>query len=272
MKDWRCAEEQYEISIQLDARPSLIGIARPRLLGARAWRTLRELESQLNDPNSSVEQIQAALRDMDRAHQPGLDGEYRAIHHQLRRKVNLVVATQQAELVRENKKIAIAQFQKLEGMWKFVDAPGVFQATVTKDAELEMHIVESTPDLKVAGLRIGDRFLWAALTQAPDLRGYQKSRRESFEGSAAMYATGTRVVGYFVEPTGRCSPEQGHIHVKVVLAYVASTDTIRLLPLGRVTRSSDCIVREIDVNDEHDFYSSNWQEEMKRQTSREEVR
>lgn len=266
MRDWTCAEEQYDMAIELDATSSRVVQAKSRLRMARAWRTLRDLESRLNDPNGSVDQIRQTQHQMDLAKASGLDEEQQVIYHQLKRRVDQKIAAQAATVALEKKVKAMAALRQLEGKWQFVENPTVFRATVNQNAELEMRILQVTPDMEAEGIRNGDKFLWTVpLTPEPDLRGYQQSRRDSFREGAILYLTGTRLVSYFLERAYGCDRKVGYIPIKTVLAYVASTDTIRLLPLGRVRRSSDCSVREEQVNDEHDFYSADWQEEMKRQ-------
>ena len=265
MKDWSCAEAHYKTSIKLDVQPSRIELAKERLRQARAWRTLRDLDSRLNDPNGSVEQIRQIQREMDLAKKSGLNDEQYAVYYQLNHRVDQKIAAQEAQAALAHKIQAMAALRRLEGKWKFVDKPAVYLATVNSNAELEMQIIQLTPDLEAEGLRNGDTFFWGGVLSAdPDLRGYHKSRRDIFREGATLYATGTRLVSYFIEKAHGCARQQGYMPIKAVLAYVPSKDTIRILPLGRVTRSSGCSIHEENVNDEHDFYSADWQEEMKR--------
>ena len=86
LKDWPCAEEHYETSLELDAKSSVANLAKPRLRKAKAWRLLGEAKTTINDSQAPPDKIKQAHDTLDVANKLGLDDEQQAVYQQLREK------------------------------------------------------------------------------------------------------------------------------------------------------------------------------------------
>jgi formylglycine-generating enzyme required for sulfatase activity len=86
LKDWPCAEEHYETSLDLDAKSSVADLAKPRLRKAKAWRLLGEAKTAINDSQAPPDKIKQAHDTLDVANKLGLDDEQQAVYQQLREK------------------------------------------------------------------------------------------------------------------------------------------------------------------------------------------
>jgi formylglycine-generating enzyme required for sulfatase activity len=87
LKDWACAEEQYETSLELDAQSSVAGLAKQRGRKAKVWRLLDEGRQALNEPNASPTKVAQAKDTLDIANKLGLDDEQQALYQQLQEKI-----------------------------------------------------------------------------------------------------------------------------------------------------------------------------------------
>jgi formylglycine-generating enzyme required for sulfatase activity len=86
LKDWPCAEEHYETSLELDAKSSVADLAKPRLRKAKVWRLLGEAKTMINDSQAPPDKIKQAHDSLDVANKLGLDDEQQAVYQQLREK------------------------------------------------------------------------------------------------------------------------------------------------------------------------------------------
>ena len=87
LKAWACAEAHYETSLQLNAKSSVAGLAKPRARKAKVWRWLDEGTQALNEPNASPAKIAQAEDILDRANTLGLDEDQRVVYQQLQEKI-----------------------------------------------------------------------------------------------------------------------------------------------------------------------------------------
>lgn len=86
LKDWSCAEEHYQTSLDLDAKSSVAELARTRLNRAKVWRLLEEGRGALAQVPATREN-QAKAKDMiEVAKKLGLDDEQQAVYEQLQGK------------------------------------------------------------------------------------------------------------------------------------------------------------------------------------------
>lgn len=86
LKDWPCAEEQYETSLDLDDKSSVAGLAKARLHKAKGWRLLNEAKSVMQDSQAKPETIKQAKDTLELANKLGLDDEQQAVYQQVREK------------------------------------------------------------------------------------------------------------------------------------------------------------------------------------------
>src|SRR4249920_3606945 len=75
LKAWASAEEHYATSLELDAKSSVAGLARQRLLKAKIWRMLSEGKLVISEPNAPPQKIAQAEDALDLASRLGLDDE-----------------------------------------------------------------------------------------------------------------------------------------------------------------------------------------------------
>jgi formylglycine-generating enzyme required for sulfatase activity len=87
LKDWACAEEHYETSLELDAKSSVSDLAKTRLRKAKVWRLLDEAKRTIADDQAPPEKIQSAQETLEIAKKLGLDDEQQAVHQQLQAKL-----------------------------------------------------------------------------------------------------------------------------------------------------------------------------------------
>jgi len=87
LKDWACAEEHYQASLELDAKSSVADLAKQRGRKAKVWRLLDEGKQVINEPNASLRQVAHAEDTLDIANKLGLDDEQRALYQQLHEKI-----------------------------------------------------------------------------------------------------------------------------------------------------------------------------------------
>ena len=87
LKAWACAESHYETSLELDAKSSVAGLAKPRARKAKVWRLLDEGKQAVNQPNVSPEQLAHAEDTLEIANKLGLDDEQQAVSKQLHEKI-----------------------------------------------------------------------------------------------------------------------------------------------------------------------------------------
>jgi formylglycine-generating enzyme required for sulfatase activity len=87
LKDWSCAEEHYETSLELDAKLSTADLAKTRLKKAKVWRLLDEAKATIADSKAPPEKVQSAQDTLEIANKLGLDDEQRAVYQQLQEKL-----------------------------------------------------------------------------------------------------------------------------------------------------------------------------------------
>ncbi len=87
LKDWACADEHYETSLELDAKSSVAGLAKQRGRKAKVWRLLDEGKQAINQPNASPKQVAQAEDTLEIAKKLGLDDEQQAVYQQLQEKI-----------------------------------------------------------------------------------------------------------------------------------------------------------------------------------------
>lgn len=87
LKDWACAEEHYETSLDLDTKSSVADLAKPRGRKAKIWRLLDEEKQAINAPNVSPDVLAQAADTLDIVNKLGLDDEQQARYRQLREKI-----------------------------------------------------------------------------------------------------------------------------------------------------------------------------------------
>ena len=87
LKAWACAEAHYETSLQLNARSSVAGLAKPRARKAKVWRWLDEGTQALHEPNAPPTKVAQVEDTLDRANKLGLDEEQRVVYQQLQEKI-----------------------------------------------------------------------------------------------------------------------------------------------------------------------------------------
>jgi formylglycine-generating enzyme required for sulfatase activity len=89
LKDWSCAEEHYETSLELDAKSSVAELAKQRGRKAKVWRLLGEAKATIAESKASPEKVQAAKDQLEIANKLGLDDEQEAVHQQLQEKLQM---------------------------------------------------------------------------------------------------------------------------------------------------------------------------------------
>jgi formylglycine-generating enzyme required for sulfatase activity len=87
LKAWACAEEHYETSMKLDAKSTVIEMAKQRSHNAKAWRMLEEGKRVVNEPNASLEKLAQAKAILDNVNKLGLDNEQQSLYQQLQDKI-----------------------------------------------------------------------------------------------------------------------------------------------------------------------------------------
>jgi formylglycine-generating enzyme required for sulfatase activity len=87
LKDWVCAEEQYEASLELDAYSKMAGLAKPRLRKAKAWQLLDEAKGTVADGQAPPDKMKQAKDALDIAKKLGLDDEQQVVYRQLQAKL-----------------------------------------------------------------------------------------------------------------------------------------------------------------------------------------
>ena len=87
LKAWACAETHYETSLQLNAKSSVAGLAKPRARKAKVWRWLDEGTQAINEPNALPGNVAKAEDTLDKANRLGLDEEQRVVYQQLQEKI-----------------------------------------------------------------------------------------------------------------------------------------------------------------------------------------
>ena len=83
LKAWASAEEHYATSLELDAKSSVAGLARQRMLKAKIWRLLGEGKLAINEPNTPPKKLSEAKDTLDIAIKLGLDDEQQAFYQQV---------------------------------------------------------------------------------------------------------------------------------------------------------------------------------------------
>jgi formylglycine-generating enzyme required for sulfatase activity len=83
LKAWASAEEHYATSLELDAKSSVAGLARQRLVTAKIWRLLGEGKHAINEPNAPPKKLSEAKDTLDIAIKLGLDDEQQAFYQQV---------------------------------------------------------------------------------------------------------------------------------------------------------------------------------------------
>ena len=112
LKDWSCAEEHYETSLELDAKSSVSELAKQRLNKAKTWRLLTEAKTTLEKNSGKQNKIQKARESLAIAKRLGLDDEQLALHDELDAQID--------EIDEKNREVAILAsahqiFHQLEG-------------------------------------------------------------------------------------------------------------------------------------------------------------
>lgn len=83
LKDWTCAEEHYETSVDLDGKSSVAALAKQRSRKAKVWRLIDESKQAISASNPSAEKLAKAKDTLDIAKKLGLDDEQEAVYQQL---------------------------------------------------------------------------------------------------------------------------------------------------------------------------------------------
>jgi formylglycine-generating enzyme required for sulfatase activity len=83
LKAWASAEEHYATSLELDAKSSVAGLARQRLLKAKIWRMLSEGKLVISEPNAPPTKVAEAKDTLDIANKLGLDVEQQVFYQQV---------------------------------------------------------------------------------------------------------------------------------------------------------------------------------------------
>ena len=92
LKAWACAEEQYQATLDLDARATVAGSAKPRLRKdkvwelldeAKVWRLLDEAKGLITGGKASPDRMKQAEVILDNVDGMGLNEEQQAVHQQL---------------------------------------------------------------------------------------------------------------------------------------------------------------------------------------------
>lgn len=84
LRDWACAEEHYEASLEVDDKSSVARMAKARLHKAKAWRLIQEAKSGIQDSQAKPDTVKEATEILERAKILGLDDEQLALYQQLR--------------------------------------------------------------------------------------------------------------------------------------------------------------------------------------------
>ncbi len=87
LKDWACAEEHYQTSLELDPKSSVAQLATQRRHKAKVWRLLDEGKQVITEPDASLTKFTQAEDTLDLASKLGLDDEQRALYQQLHEKI-----------------------------------------------------------------------------------------------------------------------------------------------------------------------------------------
>lgn len=87
LKDWTCAEEHYETSLDLDDKSEVADLAKTRLKKAKAWRLLEEAKRTISNSQASADKIKQTQDTLEIANKLGLDDEQQAVYEQLQDKL-----------------------------------------------------------------------------------------------------------------------------------------------------------------------------------------
>ncbi|MBC7840102.1 MAG: SUMF1/EgtB/PvdO family nonheme iron enzyme, partial [Nitrospiraceae bacterium] len=87
LKDWACAEEHYQTSLELDPKSSVAQLATQRRHKAKVWRLLDEGKQAITEPDASPTKFTQAQDTLDIVNTLGLDDEQQALYHQLHEKI-----------------------------------------------------------------------------------------------------------------------------------------------------------------------------------------
>ena len=96
-KDWHCAAEHYETSLELDEQSSVAGLAKSRGRKAKVWRLLEEAKRTIDESPASPEKLKQAEETLDIANKLGLDDEQQAVSQQLQEKMHKGSSTGSAQ-------------------------------------------------------------------------------------------------------------------------------------------------------------------------------
>jgi formylglycine-generating enzyme required for sulfatase activity len=88
LKAWACAEAHYETTLELDAKSSVVGLAKQRWRKAKVWRLLNEGKQAIIEPTASPKETAQAADTIDLASKLGLDDEQQALYRQLHEKIH----------------------------------------------------------------------------------------------------------------------------------------------------------------------------------------
>jgi hypothetical protein len=272
LKDWRCAEEHYETSLDLDEKMKFAELARQRLKKSKTWRMIQESKEVIEDPSAPPDKLYQASETLSIAKKIGLDDEQNALYEQLNDKLN---SKKQAAASSAEKQKTLAAFRKMEGRWRFVDGNAVYRAVILDNGSLEMIIEQPGPKQQAVGLRSGDKYLFNFKIVNSDhvysyghsrelIRGYKTDTRANFTNGAELYAMGYKQNVYFFEKDNSCGAIRGVKPGRMVLAYIPPLDTIRLLPVDSIKRFSGCQVELDPMDTIENHYTTGWLEEMVR--------
>jgi formylglycine-generating enzyme required for sulfatase activity len=129
LKAWACAEDHYETSLELAAKLTRAGSAKPRLNKAKvwqlqdeakAWRLLDEAKALIKGGKASPDRMKQAEDILDNADGIGLNDEQQAVHQQLLAKLSRRRSTDSPNM------------QRLDGM------PGEEGQTGTQEAPMAL--------------------------------------------------------------------------------------------------------------------------------------
>ena len=245
LKDWLCAEEHYETSLEADAKSSVAELAKQRLHKSKTWRMLSEGKSILESPNASAEKIKEAKDTLDIAKRIGFDEEQQAVYEQL---TSALAPKNNAEKEQVKAEESLALFKSIAGKWKFTDGNATYVASLNSDGALEMVIDQPGPKQELVGLKKGDKYLLDFKVVALDKVRYFLDYVTTVhfrDSPGLLFAMGymRRIIIHEPLRTEICREVTRAIKtVPTFMAYNRAVETIQLIPLANLRTYSDCSV------------------------------
>ncbi|MEK6785511.1 MAG: tetratricopeptide repeat protein [Nitrospirota bacterium] len=242
LKDWSCAEEHYETSLELDAKSSVSELAKQRLNKAKTWRLLTEAKTTLEKNSGKQNKIQKARESLAIAKRLGLDDEQLALHDELDAQID--------EIDEKNREVAILAsahqiFHQLEGTWKYVGGKAAYRSSIDANGEFEMVLERLNRDMEDFGVRPGLKafsgFKIIPFREVP-IDSINLELSENY-----LYAKG-HVIPFAIFEKGKgCPWTLGMVPVEAIMAYDKGVDKIRVIEMQRNARSDRCDIHVIDL-------------------------